>query len=226
MWAKQLGDICSCIGNNDASGFNRKCKLWRRRFRVPFPVFLDLVDICKSELIFGVDSCKEKDICGNTICPVEIKLMGVLRVLGRGWCFDDVAEAPKMSLSVAQRSFHQFTKRFTEFKYTEYIHRPECAVLERVLHTYSQMGLPGCVGSTDCTHLKWDRCPISLYNLCKGKEGFPTLSYSVTVDHNRRILGMTAGFWGSLNDKTIVRHDSYVMDIKNEVVYRNVEYPM
>ena len=49
MWAKQLGDICSCIGNNDASSFNRKCKLWRRRFRVPFPVFLDLVDLCKSE---------------------------------------------------------------------------------------------------------------------------------------------------------------------------------
>ena len=107
IWAKQLNEICLTIGDNNAANFTRQCKLWRRRFRVPFSVFLDLVKVCKDELIFGIDSCKQNDICGNTICPVEIKLMGVLRVLGRGWCFDDVAEASKMSLSVAQRSLIQ-----------------------------------------------------------------------------------------------------------------------
>ena len=135
--------------------------------------------------------------------------MGVLRVLGRGWCFDDVAEASGMSEAVAQKMFHRFCKRFTKLKYATYIYRPEGEELKRVLNTYALLGLPGCVGSTDCTHIKWDRCPVSLFNLCKGKESYPSLSYSVTVDHNRRILGITTGFWGAKNDKTIVRQVCY-----------------
>jgi hypothetical protein len=34
-----------------------------------------------------------------------------------------------------------------------------------------------CIGSTDCIHVKWDRCPVELTNLCKGKEGYPIMSH-------------------------------------------------
>ena len=37
----------------------------------------------------------------------------------------------------------------------------------------------------------------------KGKEGYPTLSYEVTVDHTKRIIAATTGFKGALNDKTV-----------------------
>ena len=91
--------------------------------------------------------------------------------------------------------FHKFCKRFTELKYKTYIYRPEGEELARVLNTYALLGLPGCVGSTDCTHIKWDRCPVSLFNLCKGKESYPS----------KKGFRSYSGFWGIKNDKTIVR---------------------
>ena len=110
-------------------------------------------------------------------------MLAVLRVLGRDWCFDDVAEATLMSETTARKSFHIFCDNFTSKYYSEYIKRPEGEELEKVMAVYSMMGLHGCVGSTDCVHVKWDKCPTNLRVLCTGKEGFPSLVYSVVVDH-------------------------------------------
>jgi hypothetical protein len=80
--------------------------------------------------------------------------MGVLRILGRNWCPDDVAEATMMRESTVRLSFHSFMENFVDAYYEDYINRPKGAKLN---------------------------------NSCKGKEGYPTLIYSVTVDHSRRI---------------------------------------
>ena len=96
--------------------------------------------------------------------------------------------------------------------------------MKKVMDVYSKMGLPGCIGSADCVHVKWDRCPVELHHLCSGKEGYPILAYSVTVDHHRRILGATRSNYGARNDKTIVRLDDYIMDVKNEIVHNDIEF--
>jgi hypothetical protein len=55
-------------------------------------------------------------MCGAQICPVEIKLLGVLRMLGRNWCADDVAEATGMGESTVRTAFNSFRDNFvTEF---------------------------------------------------------------------------------------------------------------
>ena len=87
-----------------------------------------------------------------------------------------------------------------------------------VMSVYAKMGLPGCEGSTDCVHVKWDRCPIWLRHLCVGKEHFPSLAYSVTVDHSRKIRAATTSFWGAKNDKAIIRFDQYITDQRNKKV--------
>ena len=51
---------------------------------------------------------------------------------------------------------------------------------------YERLGLPGCVGSTDCVHVRWERCPAGIRSNHKGKEGYATLSYEVTVDHQKK----------------------------------------
>jgi Plant transposon protein len=192
---------------------SREGKLFRRRFRVPWAVFIDLLQKCKEKKLFGEHSLKRFDCCGSSICPYAIKLLGVLRILGRNWCCDDVAEATGMGESTIRRGFLEFCSNFVSNYYDAYIYRPVGENLTRMMNIYSRMGLPGCIGSTDCVHLKWDRCPVSLTNLCKGKEGFPTLSYSCTVDHHRRILGVTRSNYGTRNDKTIVRLDTYITDV-------------
>ena len=65
----------------------RAGKLFRRRFRVPFPVFADILKITKEKKWF-----KEFDGIGRPACPIELKIFGVLRILGRGMCFDGISE--------------------------------------------------------------------------------------------------------------------------------------
>ena len=47
------------------------------------------------------------DATGRAGVPLELKVLGYLRVLGRGWYFDDVAESTGMSEETARVSFHQ-----------------------------------------------------------------------------------------------------------------------
>ncbi|CAN0331618.1 unnamed protein product [Pylaiella littoralis] len=81
-----------------------------------------------------------------------------------------------------------------------------------------QTGFTGAIGSTDVTHVGWGMCPFTLGRSFTGKEGFPTLAFEVTVDHAGRAIGVTQGFTGATNDKTIVRYDAAVQTIRNNKV--------
>ena len=100
------------------------------------------------------------------------------------------------------------------------------AELEKVAKIYEVLGMPGAVGSTDCTHIPLGKCPVSWKNQCTGKEGFPTLSYSMTCDHTRRIMACSGGFPGSYNDKTIARYDSFISDISGADLFKNFTYTL
>ena len=51
--------------------------------------------------------------------------------------------------------------------------------LEAHVATYEGEGLPGCMGSIDCTHIGWTRCRTSVRSWYIGKEGVPTVSFQV-----------------------------------------------
>ncbi|CAM9384052.1 unnamed protein product [Choristocarpus tenellus] len=72
------------------------------------------------------------------------------------------------------------------------------------MHTYGAVGFPGAVGSTNVTHVRWERAPISDAPFYIGKEGYATIAYEVTVDHTGFARGVTTGFPGAKNDKTII----------------------
>ena len=96
--------------------------------------------------------------------------------------------------------------------------------LQKVAKIYDMLGMTGAVGSTDCTHIPLGKCPVSWRNSCIGKEGFPTLAYSMTCDHTRKILHCTGGFPGSYNDKTIARYDSFITDVGQNKMYTDFTY--
>jgi hypothetical protein len=100
------------------------------------------------------------------------------------------------------------------------------AELDKVAKIYEILGMPGAVGSTDCTHIPLGKCPVSWKNQCTGKEGFPTLSYSMTCDHTRRIMACSGGFPGSYNDKTIARYDSFISDISQNALFKDFTYTL
>jgi len=136
-------------------------RLFRKRFRLPFALFLEFVEECKEHNIF------EEKKAGKI--AVEFKIMIALRVLGRDECNDSVAEYLNIGESTIGPIFKQFLAGCVKYLYPKYVYIPENEELNQIRLVYEKMGLPGCIGSMDCTHILWHRCPKILRNNCTGK---------------------------------------------------------
>jgi hypothetical protein len=209
VWGQMLADgeyrVLGSKANRD----------FRRRFRVPAPTFHQLVEMCDTHNVF---ECSTRDATARIGVPLELKVLACLRVLGRGAVFDDIEELSCMSKSTAHRSFKSFIRNFSHRFYHEYVYTPEGVDLERTMDVYSRLGFDGAFGSTDCVHVKMDQCPTELYWRHRGKEGYPTLVYSVTVDHSRRITASTGSFMGTRNDRTIQLNDPLLLGVHNSTI--------
>jgi hypothetical protein len=197
-------------------------KLFRRRFRVPFPIFERLTQIAV-ELGFPL---RPRGANGRRGVPLELKVLGVLRVLGRGTCFDGIQELSKASAEVMRTFFHKFCRLFSEKYFAQYVHPPEGDEIASVMRVYERQGLPGCLGSTDCVHVRWDMCPTAVANFCCGKEGYPTLAWMATVDHHLKFRSVSKSFYGATNDKTICKYDSMVLSLRSYGKYDEVDYAL
>jgi hypothetical protein len=83
------------------------------------------------------------------------------------------------------------------------------------MDTYAKIGLHGCMGSMDATHVFWARCPPDKHNLCIGKEKKPTVAWNVVVDHAYGIHHVSDLIFGATNDMTLARNDWYPKKFSN-----------
>ena len=181
---------------------------FRRRFRVPYPLFKEVIlPQCVSHNIF-----ETKRECGGTI-PIEFKLLIALRILGRDAVADDCSELSFVGESTCHFIFKQFVSNYSRAFYSEYVKFPTAADFMDTMETYRRVGFPGCVGSIDCTHIKWAACAKDKKWKATGKEGYPTLSFQAIVSHDRRCLHISIAFLGSYNDITISKNDVCVQEI-------------
>ena len=59
---------------------------------------------------------------------------------------------------------------------------------------------------------------------CTSRYHKVTLVYEVVTDHNCYCLHCTKGFYGSFNDKTIVKFDNFIDAIRSNELFLNYEY--
>jgi len=193
-------------------------KRFRIRFRIPASFFLDwLVPTCKKANLFE-DTINLDGRLRQTPIPIEIKLLICLRILARGVTSDDVSEPSGVSRSHCHMIFQKFIHRFPLLFKNSFISLPNQEQLKGVMNVYAAMGFPGCVGSVDCTHVRWWNCPRELQNSCRGKEGFPTLVFQVVVDHSKRIIFVSNAFFGSLNDRNVCDADGFIFNNNNGIL--------
>ena len=135
-------------------------KLFRKRFRMPFALFTKFVKEAKDANIF-------EEFRGGKIA-VEFKIMIGLRILGRDNCADDISEYLNIGESTTSPIFKQFVNGCVKKLYSKYVYVPEGEEFEVIRTVYEKLGLPGCIGSMDCTHILWHRCPKLIRNTCTG----------------------------------------------------------
>ena len=203
---------------------SREHAVFRRRFGVSFALFRDFVNTARGWGIFK----ETPDAVGRPPVPLELKILGALRMVAKGCCFDAIAELSSMGGSTMQQFFHKFWERFVQHYKSTVIKYPRTAEeASEILEDFRLAGFPGAVGSVDVTHVHWLRCPAGLQNLYTGKEGYPSVAYEVVVTHRRKIIHVGCGFPGSCNDKEIVKSDTYVQAVKKkEILYNDVIFSL
>ena len=125
---------------------------FRSQFRLPYPNYNELLDAVQVDPLF-VRWCGEKRN-GKKSSPIELLLLGSLRYLGRGWTFDNIEESTAIDKEVHRVFFHKFIQFGSTVLFNKYVVTP-VNLHEAMSHIaeYELAGLPGCVGSCDCTHI-------------------------------------------------------------------------
>ena len=70
---------------------------------------------------------------------------------------------------------------------------------------HEQVGWPGLLGSLDCSHWVWSRCPKSLHGeYKKGTQEHPTVVYECACDADLRIWHCNFALPGACNDINVL----------------------
>ncbi len=204
-------------------------KEFRQNFRLPFASYVMLLDMISSDKSEGLfdrwtkalgDSCYkrgENNKKNKKVSPIELLLLGSLRYLGRGWTFDDMRDVTYISRDVHRKFFHQFVTFGATVLYPMYISVPQTVEeLQDCENEYNIAGFPGCIGSTDATHIPLEKVCVSLRQAHLGFKSKNTMrTYNLTCNHRRQILHTTSGHPGRWNDKTLIRFDTFMSELRD-----------
>ena len=192
-WQRMLDDQAS--GKNTIDQEDTKDgRYFRRRFRIPFAMFITLIKVILEERWFAgfdelgrgnLDATRSERMRGASL---HVNFLSALRILGRGNVFDECCDGSGCSESLLASWFHHFVARFVARLFKCMVCPPSSVdELSAQMRIYQRLGLNGACGSTDVTHIPLGKCPRNWQNSCTGKSGKPTLAYSVTCSHSRKI---------------------------------------
>lgn len=145
---------------------------FRKTLSIPYEVFVVIEDAYTTDY----------PITTSTTIDNGIKVMGALSKLTSAASYKIVSICCNLSEEVIRKTLHLLLIVIVDKLFTEKVVYPteENGLLSKTLKEYNAAGLPGCVGSVDCTHIPWGMCPSSEYNLFKnGKNTCPTVVFQV-----------------------------------------------
>ena len=134
---------------------------FRERYRIPTAAYEEL----RREILEAAphldgshqQTCRRRD----HHIPVDNKLLSVLRVFGRGMTVFDDVDHSGMSPESIRHAVKDVARVVSQNLFEKYVHPPRTfEEIQAAMALYDEIGLPGCFGSMDATHLLWDRsCP-------------------------------------------------------------------
>jgi hypothetical protein len=155
-------------------------------------------------------------------------VLASLRRLGKGYDFDDtIALGSNISGNSCREFHHHLCERLGVGNvYDRWVMAPADDDVVPHMRVYEAIGFPGAIGSVDGVHIPWERCPAGQKSYFVGKEGFATVMYNCVVNHQGRFLSVSGPFCGTRNDKTAVKFDDFVMDIKEGTRYADTTFEL
>ena len=194
------------------------------KFRIPHRIFKEILDATRASGLFPDDL---KPHGGQKPHPLSMKVMAALRRLALGVPLDGLECMCGISDTRLRDFIDTWEPWFVETYHPQWVKMPEGEMLDKAQRLFEACGLAGFISSMDVVHLKYDRCPHGQRALYAGKEGYPTIGYQFHCGHNRQIFWHSPqGFPGARNDKTVVRYDDFLKEIKSNPLYSEREYQL
>lgn len=178
---------------------------FERRFRVPRTVFMRIFDAIKDQPSFR----QRINATGRPQAHPLQKVVAAFRVIAYGEAYDRTDEYVRLSrstIAVATKKLMSFiVRRFTP----EYLRQPTKEELLAILKRNAERGLPGCIGSIDCSHWRWTACPKGFQGMYQSgaDKGNRSIVLEAACDEDLWIWHWYVGAPGSFNDVNVF-HES------------------
>ena len=164
-----------------------------------------------------------QDAAGRESSPIDLLVLGSMRVLTRNVTLDDFNEQTFISAEVHRIFFQKFMHWYSIRVSPEVVKMPTLEELNVNGAEYRAAGFTGCACSVDCVHVRVWGVSANLKQISTGKEHFPSRVFEVSVNRRGMILAATKGFYGSVVDQTIVKFDSAMVNMRDGC-YSDYEY--
>lgn len=165
---------------------------------------------------------KQSDPLGRMIASVEARLLLPLKTLAYGVPSHTFIEYFQMSKEMARECCRMFDRSMQTLYKNEYLRIPTAEDLQgmNTLHQH-QYGVPGMMGSLDCSYTHWKNCPKAWQVSSKGNEeknSTTIKSYIVMealCDYHLWIWHISYGYAGTMNDLNILNQSPFLKAMTN-----------
>ena len=146
------------------------------------------------------------DCFGHKVASLQARLLLPLKCMAYGvppHCFRDYFQMSKTLAKDCCNNFHEtINKLYTD----EYLRAPTAADLKAITRLHKAVhGLPGMLGSLDCMHVYWDKCPVAWQGAFKnGAKKKASIVLEGMSDFHLFLWHEMFGFAGTLNDLNIL----------------------
>ena len=141
------------------------------------------------------------------------KLVAAFRVLAYGESYHRADEYVRLSRSTIARAVKLFTEFVVDEFGPQYLRPPTPPEIENMLARNAERGLPGCLGSLDCSHWEWSSCSKAREGTYQGRDGRRSTVIEAICDEDTWIYHIFAGSPGSLNDINVSYQLPMYMDV-------------
>jgi hypothetical protein len=128
-----------------------------------------------------------------------------------------------ISRDMHRKFFHHFVKFGETVLYPMYVSVPQTVEeLQDCKNEYNIAGFPGCIGSTNASHIPLEKVCVSLRQAYLGFKSKSTIrTYNLTCNHPRQILHTTSGYPSRWNDKTLICFNTFMSELHDETLDEN-----
>lgn len=120
-------------------------------------------------------------------------------------------------LRLSRTTVALYLRKLVEFLVTEYeatyLRPPNDAELEQILRRNAERGLPGCIGSLDCSHWQWRACPKGMAGVYQNRKHQRSIVMETVCDEDLYIWHFFVGCPGSFNDLNVMQQSPLYQDI-------------